>query len=85
MKISTKEKSKLNNLKNKIIKWKKEGYNVDEIEKKVKTYENHELNQKKEVGKLLESEAGAEESELDKGLDKEIDKKMKNIEELMKK
>ena len=38
-----------------------------------------------EVAKLLEGEAGAEESELDKGLDKEIDKKMKNIEEMMKK
>jgi len=85
MNESEEERSRLKNLKNKIVKWKEEGYNVDEIEKKVKTYENHELNQKKEVGKLLESEAGAEESELDKGLDKEIDKKMKNIEELMKK
>ena len=38
-----------------------------------------------EVAKLLEGEAGAEESELDKGLDEEIDKKMKNIEDMMKK
>ena len=38
-----------------------------------------------EVAKLLEGEAGAEESELDRGLDEEIDKKMKNIEDMMKK
>ena len=42
-----------------------------------------------EVAKLLEGEAGAEESEIDSEkdteLDKEIEKKMKNIEEMMKK
>ena len=38
-----------------------------------------------EVAKLLEGEAGAEESEIDSELDKEIEKKMKNIEETMTK
>ncbi len=38
-----------------------------------------------EVAKLLEGEAGAEESEIDSELDEEIEKKMKNIEEMMKK
>ncbi len=38
-----------------------------------------------EVAKLLEGEAGAEESEIDTELDEEIEKKMKNIEEMMKK
>ena len=38
-----------------------------------------------EVAKLLEGEAGAEEKEADSKLDKEIEKKMKNIEEMMKK
>ena len=38
-----------------------------------------------EVAKLLEGEAGVEEKEKDSELDKEIEKKMKNIEEMMKK
>ena len=38
-----------------------------------------------EVAKLLEGEAGAEEKEEDTELDEEIEKKMKNIEEMMKK
>ena len=38
-----------------------------------------------EVAKLLEGEAGVEEKEMDSELDKEIEKKMKNIEEMMKK
>jgi len=37
-----------------------------------------------EVAKLLEGEAGIEEKEKDSELDKEIEKKMKNIEEMMK-
>jgi hypothetical protein len=38
-----------------------------------------------EVAKLLEGEAGVEEKEKDSEIDKEIEKKMKNIEEMMKK
>jgi len=38
-----------------------------------------------EVAKLLEGEAGLEEKEATSGLDNEIDKKLKNVEELMKK
>ena len=47
------KKSRINKIKSKIRLWKQEGYNVDEIEKKVKTYENHELNQKKKVGESI--------------------------------
>lgn len=39
----------------------------------------------KEITTLLEGEAGAEEDEVDHTLDKKIDKKIKNIEEMMKK
>jgi len=38
-----------------------------------------------EVAKLLEGEAGVEEKEKDSELDKEIEKKIKNIEDMMKK
>jgi len=47
------KKSRINKIKSKIQLWREEGYNVDEIEKKVKTYEDHELNQKKEVGESV--------------------------------
>ena len=57
MKISTKEKSKLNNLKNKIVKWKKEGYKVDELDNIVKSVENEneKIKRKKERNRQIKS------------------------------
>jgi len=71
MKTTKEEKSRLHKLKEKIQKWKKEGYNVDEIEKLMETAEKQESQYEKtlSISETVEkegqkSEEGVEELEI---------------------